>query len=125
MRRCCASLGLILLSVWNVGRALTCRTTTRRYSAAPLRLLRSNRDLTGSSPSPACMERKLDDPLNEIVSRSKGHRPRLCEQPFNWPEVITRLLGAPGNWTLETISDLLLGIAGEELEPTSSSLLNR
>jgi hypothetical protein len=41
------------------------------------------------------------------------------------PEVITRLLGAPGNWTLETISDLLLGISGEELEPASSSLLNR
>jgi hypothetical protein len=40
-----------------------------------LRSLRSNRDLTGSSPSPACMERKLDDPLNEIVSRSKGHAP--------------------------------------------------
>src|SRR5258707_10880358 len=75
MRRCCASLGLILLSVWNVGKALTCRTTTRRYSAAPLRSLRSNRDLTGSSPNPACIELKLDDPLNEIVSRSKGHRP--------------------------------------------------
>jgi hypothetical protein len=41
------------------------------------------------------------------------------------PEVITRLLGAPGNWGLETASDLLLGICGEELVPASSPLLGR
>ncbi len=39
------------------------------------------------------------------------------------PEQITRRLGAPGNWTLDTISDLLIGIAGEELEPKSNSIL--
>jgi len=41
------------------------------------------------------------------------------------PEQITRRLGAPGNWTLDTISDLLIGIAGEELEPKSISVLGR
>jgi hypothetical protein len=41
------------------------------------------------------------------------------------PEIVTRLLGAPGNWTLDTVSDLLLGIAAEELEPETRSLLNR
>ncbi len=41
------------------------------------------------------------------------------------PEQITRRLGAPGNWTLDTISDLLIGIAGEELEPRSISVLGR
>lgn len=41
------------------------------------------------------------------------------------PEVVNRLLGAPGNWTLDTVSDLLLGIGAEELEMKSSSLLNR
>lgn len=37
------------------------------------------------------------------------------------PEVVTRLLGGPGNWTLDTLSDLLLGISGEELDATASS----
>lgn len=41
------------------------------------------------------------------------------------PAVISRLLGAPGNWTLDTVSNLLLGIAREELEPASSSVLDR
>jgi len=29
------------------------------------------------------------------------------------PEVVNRLLGAPGNWTLKTVSDLLLGMGAE------------
>lgn len=41
------------------------------------------------------------------------------------PEIISRLLGAPGNWGLQTATDLLLGICGEELQPTSAPLLGR
>lgn len=41
------------------------------------------------------------------------------------PEVVSRLLGAPGNWGLETATDLLIGICGEELKPASSPLLGR
>lgn len=41
------------------------------------------------------------------------------------PVMISKLLGAPGNWTIETISDLLLGIAAEELTPQSESVLGR
>ena len=41
------------------------------------------------------------------------------------PEVVSRWLGAPGNWRIDTISDLLVGIGAEELDPQSVSLLNR
>jgi hypothetical protein len=38
---------------------------------------------------------------------------------------INKLLAAPGNWTLDTVSDLLVGIAAEELIPCSASILGR
>jgi hypothetical protein len=41
------------------------------------------------------------------------------------PEVINRWLSAPSNLTLDSISDLLLGICAEELEMEGRSVLNR
>lgn len=41
------------------------------------------------------------------------------------PEVVNRWLGAPSNMTVDSISDLLLGIAGEELELEASSPLRQ
>jgi hypothetical protein len=41
------------------------------------------------------------------------------------PEVINRWLNAPCNLTLDSASDLLLGIAAEELDLTSSSVWDR
>ncbi len=40
------------------------------------------------------------------------------------PEVINRLLGAPGNWTVNTVSDLLIGM-GAEPEFIVSRLVDR
>ncbi len=37
------------------------------------------------------------------------------------PEVVNRMLSTPGNWGTDTISDLLLAIAGEELDASSTS----
>jgi hypothetical protein len=41
------------------------------------------------------------------------------------PEIINRLLGAPSNLTLDTISDLLIGISGEEPDLSASPVLRR
>ena len=39
-------------------------------------------------------------------------------------DVVERLLGAPGDWTISTISDLLAGIAGEEISPRSEKIMS-
>jgi hypothetical protein len=37
------------------------------------------------------------------------------------PDVVNRWLSSPSNLTVDTLCDLLLGMAGEEFEPRSSS----
>ena len=49
----------------------------------------------------------------------------LAKRIGKTPPQINRMLGAPGNWTIETICALLVGICGEEIEPASQTLLGR
>lgn len=48
----------------------------------------------------------------------KTSRAELARKIRRKPEQITRWLGSPGNWTLDTVSDLLLGMG---LEPVVSA----
>ncbi len=50
---------------------------------------------------------------------------RLADRIKCDPGRLSKLLGAPGNWTIGTISDLLAGISGEELVANSHSILGR
>lgn len=45
---------------------------------------------------------------------------QLARRMGKKPEAINRLLASPANWGLETLSDLLLAISGEEADATSS-----
>jgi transcriptional regulator with XRE-family HTH domain len=59
-------------------------------------------------------------------ARERGlNQAKLARRIRKSPEVISRWLGAPSNLTLDSITDLLAGIAAEEPEFLSSSLLNR
>jgi hypothetical protein len=53
------------------------------------------------------------------------YQAKLAKRIRKSPEVINRWLGAPSNLTLDSISDLLAGIAAEEPVFSSSSLLDR
>jgi hypothetical protein len=50
---------------------------------------------------------------------------QLARRMGTRPEVVGRMLASPSNLRIDTISDLLLAIAGEELDATSSSPVTR
>jgi hypothetical protein len=52
----------------------------------------------------------------EEFERSGISRAVLADRLGKAPEIITRWLGTPGNWTLDTLSDLLYAISGAEPE---------
>lgn len=65
--------------------------------------------------------------LKKFLNESKNGLTQaiLARRIGKTPDVINRLLGAPSNMTLDTMSDLILGIVSEELEPTSISPLGQ
>ena len=92
--------------------------------------------LTGNDPIPhatlAYLRARYQNRLFEYVlskfreAEKKGlTKAKLARRTHHRPEVITRLLGAPGNWTQDTATDLLIGICAEEIDPASSSLLDK
>lgn len=72
--------------------------------------------------------RLYDFIVSKFLEQSRDNQltqAELARRVRKSPEVINRLLGAPGNWTIDTITELLVGISAEELEPDSVSLLNQ
>jgi hypothetical protein len=78
--------------------------------------------LDGSSPIPieklAYFRRRLRLHLHELVlekfyQQETMTKADLARRIDRRPEVINRWLGAPGNWTLDTVSDLLIAMASE------------
>lgn len=50
---------------------------------------------------------------------------RLARRIGKKPDRVSHMLGAPGNWTLDTATELLVGICREEITPASEPLLGR
>lgn len=60
---------------------------------------------------------KLFDLIHERLSASGLSQADLARRLGKGTDQVCRLLGAPGNWTLETVSNLLFAIEGGFLKP--------
>jgi hypothetical protein len=61
-----------------------------------------------------------------LAGQQKGlTKAALARRIGKSPEVINRWLGSPSNLTVDSISDLLIGISAEELAPASESLVEQ
>lgn len=63
--------------------------------------------------------------FHEAAEQEGLTKARLARRLGLEPARVTRLLGSPGNWTLDTVSELLVGICREELRPRSEPYLQR
>lgn len=61
----------------------------------------------------------------EAEAESGLTKAELARRLNKGPDRITKVLGAPGNWTLDTVTELLVGISAEELIPDSQPLIGR
>jgi hypothetical protein len=63
--------------------------------------------------------------LGEFVHKKNLSQKTLAYRIGKGPDQINRWLSSPGNWTLDTVSDLLLGICGAELNPSINRLTDQ
>lgn len=63
--------------------------------------------------------------FQEAAKQENLTKAKLARRLGITPSRVTRLLGSPSNWTLDTISELLVGICREELRPCSEPYLGR
>ena len=68
---------------------------------------------------------RVHDLVLREFERAGISRATLARRLKKRPEVVTRMLGGPGNWTLDTVSDLLFAIAGGEPSYTIFYPLNQ
>jgi hypothetical protein len=68
---------------------------------------------------------KLFSLVHEKLRSSGITQAQLAKRLGKGTDRVCRLLGAPGNWTLETISDLLFAIDGGVLDPKISHPLDK
>jgi hypothetical protein len=71
--------------------------------------------------------RVFDFIVSKFISEQKKglNKNKLSRRIGKDPKVINRWLAAPSNLTLDTISDLLIGICAEEPDLSGSPLINR
>jgi len=58
----------------------------------------------------------IDEFMSQQIENPEFTQAALARRIDKRPEQVNRWLSSPGNWTIDTISDLLFGIAGAELE---------
>jgi hypothetical protein len=67
---------------------------------------------------------RIHDVVLKAFAKSGISQATLARRLGKKPDVICRWLGAPGNWTLDTVSDLLFAISGTEPNYSLSSPLD-
>jgi hypothetical protein len=63
--------------------------------------------------------------LGEFVNKTNLSQKSLAHRIGKGSDQVSRWLSSPGNWTIDTISDLLLGISGSELALSISKVADR
>jgi hypothetical protein len=98
------------------------------YLATTVLTERNDRDALSSGTRAYFRARQKNRLYHLVMSKFRERqdaegltKAQLARRMGKKPEVVNRLLAAPGNWELDTLSDLLLAIAGEELNATSSN----